>query len=324
MGEVTFSHKSIDYPYLSKSAITMYKTCKFKFYLTYIEGLQYKPSIYMDWGSYMHNVYYKFFDEISAKRVLDYAATPTMSKRIKSLPLYDYLYSVLLRSADEKVTRTAWFTNAAEGFLEFQTLRALEVTTKYATETALRKYFIPTEREKFLREDNLMIYGTIDSLVYDYEPEKPIINDYKNTVHITESLIKTPRTNGYIKRLGSRYVREGNFYVLLHALTEGGFELEKGISPNLKKDGEVVNIANYYDYSYLFLPLRESGVKHVFARKKASTRSIRSILSLLDEIRTQTIFERVDNPNICQWCPLYEEVCKGHVPKADRFLQHLL
>lgn len=324
-GIVEFSHKQIDFPYLSKSAISMYKRCKFQFYMTYIQGIEYKSNIYMDWGNYMHLIYERFFRAIDPKRVLEYALASLTGKRIRALPVYDYFYSNLLGVSDERVINTGWFFNAATGFLEFQTQRAIEIAKNFGTIEAIKRYFMPSVMEKFYRNDDLMIYGTIDSIIYDYDPEKIIINDYKNTNYIKPHIVNAPRKNGYITKLPPRYIKEGNFYVLLHATTVGGYEIRgSGKQSLIYKNDEKVKIEEEYDYSYLFLPFRSSVVTYSFARKKGSLASVRSILSLMDEIRSQTIFERCDDPNICRFCPLYEEVCKDHVPKADKVLQHIL
>lgn len=297
----------------------MFKTCKFRFKLVYLLGVEYIANVAMEKGTYLHTIFDRFFDEVDTEKIWLMRFEPINMTNIRLSNLYDYIYSVLINLGDPSVRHNIWYKYAVNGFAMFETIHALNIFQTYSTLESFNRYFLPQAREQFLVDHDLQIYGTIDRVNLDYGPEKTLIIDYKTTSYYAKPVFYDEVKNGYSTKLPTRYVKEGNFYVLLHALQHYNIGTDdRGKLVFLDERGDIINISDRYDYGFLFVPTSDlPGKPFIFARKRASILSIRNIVRFLTKMRTETLFERCDIPFLCQRCPYYEEYCKSHLPKTD-------
>ena len=57
-------YKYLDYPYISKSSMYCFFSCKYKFKRRYLDKVEYPSNSKMDIGSFLHNIYDKFFEAV--------------------------------------------------------------------------------------------------------------------------------------------------------------------------------------------------------------------------------------------------------------------
>ena len=318
-----YKYRYVEYPYLSKTAIKEYMTCKYRFRLRYIDGIETENTVAMSRGTYLHDIYDRFFDAVDTKVLWELQDEPFNLKSLRSTALYEYIESTVLSLADPELYGDTWFVNPVTGFITFETLHAANLMRDLSTKDDFDKYFLPKHREIFLKEDKLQIYGTIDRVSLDYDPDRTIIMDYKNVHAIPKPLKSDVVSNGYSTKLPPRYIKEGNFYVLLYVLTQEGYSLDLSLPRTVKflKSGKVERIAHNYDYAFLFLPFSHDKTdKFYYARKRASNLSIKSLINLMIKIRNENIYERLDNVMVCRRCPYYESQCRGKLPQSDPLL----
>jgi len=307
-----------EFPYISKSSYKMWKTCKYKFKRTIIDGVAQTPNRVMVKGTSLHYLFFKFFELVDFDFLyeLDWS---THNGTVYSA-VYQYFYSLFityLGKIDEGKIQNTGFRMNLESFCMFEENLWSHIRISYQSKTKIRKHFMAglNHREKFMFDHDMMIFGTIDRIME--EDGKTIIVDYKSGERVPKKLITEVRSDVYSSALPNHYIGEGNFYVLLYLYFKGytvGTN-EKGKTCIMKNGKECKGLLKKFDFAFVFTGYFIRGKPQYFVgRKKASIVSIKTLMKNLKKIREWKDWKREPALIRCKWCHLYKTECKGKIP----------
>lgn len=308
----------VDYPYISKSSYKKWKSCKYQFKRTIMDGLKTTGNYIMARGTSLHHIYYKFFDlvDFDFLLTLDWSTDNGTTRSA----VYIYFYSLILQylgKNDKERIRNTHFNLNIKSFCMFEENHWTSLRVSVRDMKDIRRYFMSgiNEREKNTRHEGLMIFGTMDRIMH--EDGVTVICDYK-TGKVPAGIKGEVKVGVYSRELGGRYTMEGNFYVLLYLTAVLHYDIgydSKG-RVQIEKDGKECNkVLKKFDYAFIFTGDFQRGrPRYYVGRKRASIVSIRTIVKNLHDIRTWDDWYREPNIIKCQYCPIYLSDCKGKIP----------
>jgi hypothetical protein len=136
-------------------------------------------------GNEYHLIFNGFFQEVDLDKVLVLASDLRVLDDPDDTNLCQYFRDVCWGLANkgyilEYKDKPYLFDMNIEGFCRFQARCVVEVArnTGRISKAMLRKYWMPQEREVFLKDEDLRVYGTIDEWLYDFN-DVPYVLDFK-------------------------------------------------------------------------------------------------------------------------------------------------
>jgi hypothetical protein len=304
-------HQYIDYPYISKSLYTEYKTCKYRFKRFNIDGVaKLAPPVAQE-GTNLHFIFDQVFTKVNRDEMLALDWQTDMGT--EKSQVWQYLYAHCTTMLPTNLNNEHVFDNI-KAFCSFEESHWVDIRRQYRSLNEIWGYWFPISTEHFLYNDEFQIYGTWDRINKDNNIH--VIGDYK-TGRVPDAVARASGNNLYAggDELPNKYTVEGNFYCLLWLLEHEWMVVYENEKFHLRKSGRKDNDLSDVDYCFIFTNgrLNRKPYAHVI-RKKASITSIRAILKNLPLIRSNTVWERCGVEQVCKWCQLYETECKGVLP----------
>jgi len=178
---------SLDFPWLDYSAIRTYYTCQRKFKFMVLDKKQNDQSF--EWilrGNEFHLLFNSFFDQVDLDKVVELCKDLKVMEPPEQSELFKYFTQVLWKTLD-----TDYVVKIDEGgehlyelniygFACFQVMIIVELmmTKGYVNKKMLIDHWVPKEREVFIKDDEHMLYGTLDSW-WDNPDKTMTVLDYK-------------------------------------------------------------------------------------------------------------------------------------------------
>jgi len=318
-------YKHIGHPWLSKSKMSMYMACPYKYYLTYILGVSYKQKMTAaNMGTIVHEVFDKFFDYVDFDKLLEMQWKRITPKGklmdVELTPVYRYFIDILLLVAPKRLRGQDWMKTNLKSFAMLEELHWHSVRSNYELSSDIRRYWNCglQSRERFYIDEVFMFTGTIDRIINDFSPSIVIISDYKTGKSVPKPVREDILNGIYSTKLPSRYVFEGNFYCLLYLLNNNyTFDINPVDDKRyFYKDGKIQKTPKI-DFSFIFTNTGEVHQPFMIARKKMSITTVRRILKIAKEIRACKEWPKCANQYVCGWCPILLHECKKDV--KDKF-----
>jgi len=313
MDDIRSDYFFIPFPYISKSTFNMFKKCKYLFKRRVLDGYVPEPNAKMKLGTALHYLYYKFFDLIDAD-VLWGMDWQSNHDTIYSM-VYNYFYTLIINEIDAQNSNNIYLISNIKAFCRMEENHWFALRNQFTNRRQIFYYFKQSDRtlERFLRNDQLKIFGTIDRIVH--EPDMTLVMDYK-TGKVPVGMEREKRTGLYTSSLPSYYVPEGTFYSILYLGFMGYTFGKDGDTWHIYKDGIECDkdAIKKLNFAFVFTGGYGSWPNYYVGRKKVSIVSVRSVLSTLETIRGWTNWIREPNYYKCRICPLFLLECEGAVP----------
>lgn len=197
---------SKDYPWLSYSDIRTFYTCKRMFKYKILDKLE--PLQTFSWlarGSEFHRMFNKFFDTVDLKKVIELGSKIKILDEAEDTELFEYFHELMITFINHDLIDQDRYAHLfdlnAYGFAVFQVMAIKEImrVNGYINLSILEKYWIPLGREEFLKDEDNMLYGTVDSYYTNFD-ENIYTLDYKTgrkkyRSKTADGKLKKPRIN---------------------------------------------------------------------------------------------------------------------------------
>jgi CRISPR/Cas system-associated exonuclease Cas4 (RecB family) len=195
-----------DYPWLSYSDCRTFYSCKRKFKFAILDGVQATQSF--DWlvrGSEFHHMFNIFFDTVDVKKTVELASKIKILDEPTDTELFKYFHELMVSFINKDLVEQDRYAHLfdlnAYGFAAFQVMVITEImrVNGYINMTMLRKYWLPLGREEFMKDEENMLYGTVDSF-YEHFDGTFFALDYKTgkkkyRPKTKDGVLKRPRIN---------------------------------------------------------------------------------------------------------------------------------
>lgn len=180
------THRRIAYPWIAFSDMYDFFKCKRMFKYQKLDNLQRaEPFPHLVRGTALHSAFDMFFDKIDIEKVVELAEKIRVVEKPYRTELYFYFVKILkdIVNLDYLIKNDkdpASYQMNIEGFSIFQvkSICTLMLENHRISKNMLEKYFVPKGREVFLKDEDNMIYGTIDAYYLNSDESYSSI-DYK-------------------------------------------------------------------------------------------------------------------------------------------------
>lgn len=195
-----------EYPWLSYSDCSTFYTCKRKFKWQILDGES--GGMTFDWvlrGSEFHHMFNQFYDTVDLDKVIELAGRLKILDDPAETELFDYFYELVGSFIDHELFENDRYVHLldinAYGFSVFQVMCIIEIMREFGhiNKKLLRQYWFPRGREEFLKDEENMLYGTVDTW-YEATDGTYFVLDYKTgrkkyQKKTDDDVLKKPRIN---------------------------------------------------------------------------------------------------------------------------------
>lgn len=334
------------WPWMSKSAVISDDFCEWLFKLRYLDGIDIEVGLSAKTGTNMHATVAKFFEFLDIKEL---AKIPINYEE----PLEDSrIYNFFLKTAMEIIPPDSreymTYKIILSNFALMEADHWISLNEEFnGNITKVLKYFTPTMLEKFIRVDDVMLYGTIDrkNLYHGKKQDYLEIYDYK-TGHVPKVVKMGMKDIGdeFSWILPTNKMFELHFYIMLDICNRGykihpdlvdyitnpnnfyeGSKLPRVKSHFIDKDGKPYNFTKHYHVGIIYLG---DSLGPFVPKKRANKRSMNAVFRRINKLKTKVYtnyaFQKDVNYWKCKNCTIIEQCLNeiemdgiGIKPKED-------